>query len=220
MTRQLNSPIVPVAMKAYHRTAIDLHFQITGGKILLDPPYQRGSVWTEDQRLDLMYSMLSGFPIGAIILNDRMNGTWGFKVAYAVIDGRQRLETISAWFSDGLRIPISWVVPEAIRDDAQAYDTGDGLYVHNSDLTPNGQAEIESRMSVSTMVANVNSLAGEAEIYRLVNAGGTAHTADDMTRAAAVEAAGPPIDRACRGCGAQAGEKCRWPDGGTCTTRL
>lgn len=25
---------------------------------------------------------------------------------------------------------------------------------------------------------------------------------------------------ACPGCGAQAGEKCRWPDGGTCTTRV
>lgn len=187
MTRQTRFPIERLSLTPYNRMAIDLYHQINKGQVLLDPPYQRGSVWTPDQQQDLMYSMLSGYPTGAVILNDRMRGGWGHDVAYAVIDGRQRLETIVSWFDGRLYIPASWLRPQMIRPDAQLRTMIDGRYLRLDDLTENGAAEVESRMPLATVVAHVDSLAGEAEIYRLVNAGGTAHTPEDLARAAEVE---------------------------------
>lgn len=42
-------------------------------------------------------------------------------------------------------------------------------------------------MPLTTVVAAVATLKAEAEIYRLVNTGGSAHTADDLARAARIE---------------------------------
>jgi hypothetical protein len=187
MTRQLTAPIGHLSLTPYNRLAEDVYYQVKKGQILLDPPYQRGSVWTADQRLDLMYSYLSGYPIGAAIFNDRMRGSWGFKIAYAVIDGRQRLETVVAWFDGELAIPASWINPEWIRADAQPLDTGDGPYITVNDLTETGERGVSVRMPLPVVVASVDSLSAESEIYRLVNTGGTQHTPDDLTRAARVE---------------------------------
>jgi hypothetical protein len=161
------------------------------GSIVLDPPYQRGSVWTNDQRLDLMYSFLSGYPIGAVILNDRMRRAWDakgeFVVAYAVVDGRQRLETVKAWFDGHLAIPESWIDPAWVLPSVGRIDRGDGPYVDITYLTESGQRRIASRMAVPVVTAQVDSLEAEAEIYRLVNTGGTPHTPDDLARAARIE---------------------------------
>lgn len=186
MTRQLAKPITHLSLVPTNRLAENMYHQIRRGSILLDPPYQRDSVWTADQRLDLMFSFLSGYPIGSIILNDRMRGAWGrdFTVAYAVIDGRQRLETVVAWFDGQLAIPASWLDE---RDIVTTRDLGDGPYVAVTDLTDNGARRVETRMSVPVVTAQVDTLAAEAEIYRLVNTGGTAHTAADLVRAEKIE---------------------------------
>jgi hypothetical protein len=188
MTRQLPAPITNLSLTPYNRMAVDLYRQVKSGKVLLDPPYQRGSVWTTDQRMDLMYSYLSGYPIGAAIFNDRMRGDWGYKVAYAVIDGRQRLETIVAWFDGQLAVPASWFESQYLRTGRVFADYGDGPYVDISDLTERGADKVESLMVLPVVVASVGDLASEADIYRLVNAGGTPHTPDDLARAAEVEA--------------------------------
>lgn len=187
MTRQLRFPIDNLSLTPYNRMAVDIYHQIKKGQVLLDPPYQRGSVWTTDQRLDLMYSFLSGYPTGAILLNDRMRGGWGHQVAYAVVDGRQRLETIVAWFDGRLAIPASWIERKRQRAGRVFADYGDGPYVDISDLTENGALMVESRMALATVVAHVDRIEGEAEIYRLVNTGGTQQTAADLNRAAEVE---------------------------------
>lgn len=194
MTRQLRYPVQHLSLTPYNRMAVDIYHHIKKGQILLDPPYQRGSVWTTDQRLDLMYSFLSGYPIGAVILNDRLRARWGHEAAatrlvYAVIDGRQRLETIVAWFDGRLTLPSSWIERSMIKPGRvlAAFGDDDGDGVDLNDLTDRGAAEIEVRMALATVVAHVDNLAGEAEIYRLVNAGGTPHTTDDLNRAAQVE---------------------------------
>lgn len=143
-------------------------------------------MWTDDDRIDLMESFLTGCPVGSIILNDRMNARWGYKISYAVIDGRQRLETICAWFDGKLFIPASWV-QALISPDAEPRQTGDGPYVCVNDLTELGQAKVESRMSIQQYVTNVPTLSAEARVYRLVNKGGQAHTTADLDHAAQVE---------------------------------
>lgn len=188
MTRHTNKPIKHLSLTPTNRMAVDIYHHVKKGRIVLDPPYQRGSVWTADQRLDLMFSYLSGYPIGAAIFNDRMRGAWArggdFTVSYAVIDGRQRIETIVAWFDGDLAIPASWLPADFIR---VSRSTADGPYVTIRDLTELGDLYVESRMPLPVVTTHVDTLTAEAKIYRLVNAGGTAHTPEDLTRAARVE---------------------------------
>lgn len=186
MTRQLAQPIRHLSLTPTNRMAVDVYHMIKKGRIVLAPPYQRGSVWTTDQRMDLMYSYLSGYTVGVVVFNDRMSARWGknFEIAYAVIDGKQRLETIAAWFDGELAIPASWIPEKFI---ATTRDTGDGPYVTVNDLTENGAAYVESCMPLPVVTAQLATLAAEAEIYRLVNTGGTAHTPDELARAADVE---------------------------------
>lgn len=190
MTRQLAAPIEFLSLNPSNRMAEDVYHQVKNGRIMLDPPYQRGSVWSPGQRLDLMYSYLSGYPTGTAIFNDRMRAAWStttYEIAYAVIDGKQRLETIVAWFDGDLAIPARWVSDAWIRDEVDLLDAGDGPYVTVEHLTETGAAGVASRMQLPVVTARVGSLAAEREIYRLVNAGGTAHTAADLARAADVE---------------------------------
>jgi hypothetical protein len=192
MTRQLDGPIRNLSLAPHNRMAVDVYHQAKKGRIVLDPPYQRGSVWTTDQRLDLMYSYLSGYPTGTLIFNGR--GRWGnggLGASYAVIDGRQRLETVIAWFDGELAIPSTWLFADDLTAGGIAFDDGidteDGLYVTVNHLTTLGASRIESIMSIPVVTAQVGSLFAEAEIYRLVNAGGTAHTTADLERAAQIE---------------------------------
>lgn len=193
MTRQLATPIHRQSFSPTHRMAVDLYHQVENRRIVLDPPYQRGSVWTNDQRLDLMYSFLSGYPVGTLIFNDRMRGAWWkngpHTVAYAVIDGKQRLETVCDWFRGDLAIPVSWVPAEFIEPSAAGTfdDFGDGPYLTQSHLNDNGERYFETAMSIPVVTAQVDTVHAEAEIYRLVNTGGTHHTAEELARASKIE---------------------------------
>lgn len=184
MTRQLTASIRHLSLTPTNRLAEDVYHQVKRGVIVLDPPYQRGSVWTTDQRLDLMYSFLSGYPIGTLILNDRMGATWPQdehgRGLYAVVDGRQRLETAMAWFDGELAIPASWMPQEWMKS---TLDTPDGPYATIAELTDAGSRWVESRMHLPVVTAQAASVRAEAEIYRLVNTGGTEHTPDDLARA-------------------------------------
>jgi hypothetical protein len=60
----------------------------------LGPEYQRGSVWTLEQRRNLIRSLIMGLPIGSIVLNDRGPGAvvvdvFGSPAMFGVIDGNQ-----------------------------------------------------------------------------------------------------------------------------------
>lgn len=187
MTRQLEAPIRHLSLTPTNRLAEDVYHQVGKGSILLDPPYQRGSVWTDGQRLDLMYSMMTGYPIGTAIFNNRM--PWyrdGVRVSYAVIDGRQRLETICDWFDGKLLIPASWMELGWVDPTSRTRKTSDGPYVSAADLTEGGQRHVSSRMSLPLVIAQVDSIGEEAEIYRLVNSGGTLQTPENLARAARV----------------------------------
>ena len=64
--------------------------------IYLDPPYQRqGDIWTKEKKQLLIDSILNDYDIPKIYFHeyDREN-VQRTGLQYAVIDGRQRLETI------------------------------------------------------------------------------------------------------------------------------
>ncbi|MGH7839863.1 MAG: DUF262 domain-containing protein, partial [Candidatus Binataceae bacterium] len=60
-------------------------------RLNLDPGFQRKSVWTGSDRVRLIESIVTGYPLPSVFLYKRDQKG---RVIYDVIDGKQRLETI------------------------------------------------------------------------------------------------------------------------------
>lgn len=157
-----------------------------------DPPYQRGSVWSTDQRRALMKSMLQGIPVPAIVTNDRFRLEFeGYssnfdakKPMYAIVDGKQRMEAVRAWVDDELDIPASWLEADQIES---THDTHDGPYVSRSELSVIGDRVVRQCMLIQVAEGKLNSIREEAALFRLLNGDGIAQSEADMARALAVE---------------------------------
>lgn len=78
---------------------LDLHRR---KQLNLDPPYQRKSVWTKSDRLFFLDTVFRGYPTGVIFLHKSLDEQGA--VAYNVVDGKQRLETILLFANDELKI--------------------------------------------------------------------------------------------------------------------
>jgi hypothetical protein len=52
MTRQTSRPLERLPISASSMPLFNLVEYVNNGKLDLDPPYQRGDVWTDDQRVD------------------------------------------------------------------------------------------------------------------------------------------------------------------------
>jgi hypothetical protein len=63
-----------------------------GGKLDLEPPYQRRPAWRTRQREDLLDSIFNGIPLPAIIVYKTRSGRR--TMVFEVMDGKQRVETI------------------------------------------------------------------------------------------------------------------------------
>lgn len=154
-----------------------------------DPPYQRGDVWTTEQRVNLVRSMLLGVPVAAIVLNRRVdNEAWAAAEGdpdpahwFAVIDGKQRLTTFRMWFSGGLAVPGAWF-------DDEYFDGERPEWVTYPELSGRGRTLLARAWTVPVAEVRLGSLAEEAEVYGLLNSGGTAHTGADLERARVVAA--------------------------------
>jgi hypothetical protein len=137
-----------------------------------------------------MRSLLSGVPVPTLIVNDRHGQHWTDTAtydrhnptgpSYAVVDGKQRLLCLKAWFDGELAIPASWVEDEMI---AVTEATSDGPYVRVTGLNDLGRRATGERILLPVGEAQAASLREEAEIYLLVNGGGTPQSDADMDNA-------------------------------------
>jgi hypothetical protein len=75
-SRQTVTPIEHTNLQPSVRRASELVRDIDAGQLDLDPPYQRGSVWEEAQRVELVESWLRGVPTGVLLLSDRAQDHW------------------------------------------------------------------------------------------------------------------------------------------------
>lgn len=192
MTRQTTAPLTHLSLDASNRRAQDVARTATDGPMYdLRPRYQRGSIWTEDQKVALVRSWLTGIPVPAILVNNRATRDWeeanghnpintGVGM-YAVVDGKQRLETAIAWFAGNLAVPASWFTADAITETVT---TDDGPYVTYLGLTTVAQRHTANRAMLPVIESKVPTIAAEADLYLLINGGGTPHTPADMIRAA------------------------------------
>lgn len=194
MTRQTPTPLSRLPLSTSNRHARWLVQQVEASEIDINPPYQRGEAWTEDQRVALMRSLLSGIPVPTLIINDRAHRNWTDRhvfdrdnpeghSSYAVIDGKQRLLALAAWFAGDLAIPASWLPAAEVL---VTEDTDDGPYVRVTGLTDLGQRMTGQRILLPVGEAQAATVQEEAAIYLLVNGGGTPQTDDDMARAARI----------------------------------
>lgn len=185
-TRQTSAPIKGRSMQASNRSARELA-RIFADDGDISPSYQRGSVWTDDQRMALVRSWLMGLPIPSVVINDRIFGSWpsdrqgplgGY--AYSVIDGKQRIETAMAWFAGGFAVPASWF---AAGDVLETEITEDGPYVRYTGLTLAEQRHQGNSFMLPAVEAKVATLEQEAELYLLLNGAGTPQSDEAMANA-------------------------------------
>jgi hypothetical protein len=127
------------------------------GILLLDPPYQRGDVWGNRRRVNLIRSIILGIPIPSIIINDRFSASWKDDESLAVIDGKQRITAILKFLNGDLRIPGEWFGmdgPVTIQD------------------LPMPQQRRFRQTPVAFSEGCLKSIEQEQEVFDLVNFGG------------------------------------------------
>ncbi|KQP62899.1 hypothetical protein ASF47_17965 [Nocardioides sp. Leaf285] len=187
-------PLKRLPLHATSGTARGLANEVSDGDIDLDPPYQRGSAWSQAQRVNLIRSLRLGVPVPAVVLNDRHAPAWyaanpghdrsnPSRSTYAVIDGKQRLETLRDWFEGSLPVPASWFEPEEI---ATTIPTPEGPHVTWHGLTPTARAVMGTEATMPRIYAALPTVQAEAEMYLLLNTGGTEQRAADLANAAEV----------------------------------
>ncbi|MEU9925124.1 DUF262 domain-containing protein [Streptomyces griseoluteus] len=194
MTRQRPKPIEHTNFNPTFRRASELAKDVKRGHLDLHPPYQRGSVWDDQQRMNLIESWLFGVPTGPIVLVDRCNAQWRTEdgkrplhddvdvAMWGCADGQQRITTAIAWFDGEFAVPASWFAPDLIETTE---DTEDGPYVRFTGLTKQGQLKFDlgqAQFQVSED-RTCTGIADEARTYLLINTAGTAQTADDLDNA-------------------------------------
>ena len=182
MTMQTPAPLARLPlMEGNEPVAQIAHYDA----LILDPPYQRGSVWGPTRQRNLIRSLMQGIPTGAVYLNVRD----GDDIPVAVVDGKQRIETVRAFLAGNLSVPASWFADEYV---AATVTTLDGPYVTFNGLTEVGQRRFE-RARFTVLRSHLSTVEEEAALFELVNYGGLAQGDTDEDRAV--------IDDTCDGSG-------------------
>ena len=85
--------------KSIDGTPLNLHLpalidNIDDGDLILDPPWQRGDIWSLSKKRSLVESLLLGIPLPSVILH------WETDRSITVIDGKQRLTAVYQFMQD------------------------------------------------------------------------------------------------------------------------
>lgn len=175
-----------------------------GDPFILDAPYQRGSVWTLDQRQALIKSILMGVPFGSVIIARTAEH-------YRVIDGKQRIETIRKFADGDFQVPTHWFLDEDIVvknasgwvASTELSDRAMRRLLHHVFPSLEFDSTLEwiedpehpeavrrqSRWYTRDRTPE-EALGAEAVVYMLINGAGTAQTGDDLGRARTIAGGG------------------------------
>lgn len=126
--------------------------------INMSPPYQRGHVWSEEQRRAFVGHVLVGGPVQPIVLNRVGRGSAGD--SYEMLDGKQRITSLLMW----------------LRGEIRA-DIGGGLLLHRGDIAGRFPNELMIRFNFVSL--------SEIEVLRYylrLNSAGTPHSAEELER--------------------------------------
>ncbi|MCR4903446.1 MAG: DUF262 domain-containing protein [Butyrivibrio sp.] len=90
------------------------------GKIEIKPPFQRNPVWTEKQKSYLIDSVLNGYPIPELYIQEVVDEEGNSN--YKIVDGQQRMRSVLEFLDDKFGMN---------REDSPQFDGA-----HFKDLTP------------------------------------------------------------------------------------
>ncbi|WP_191396181.1 DUF262 domain-containing protein [Flavonifractor sp. An306] len=133
-----------------NRSLESLLFSVIAFGVDFEPDYQRGYVWEDCDRESLLDSIFMGADIGRFVLRRRNEEEWDKdKVTYEIVDGKQRILTLLAYFEN--RFPYR------------------GAFYN--DLSPRDQRKFED---LSVSVAEISNLtrADTLRLFLLLNRGG------------------------------------------------
>lgn len=135
----------------------------------LNPPYQRGHVWGAARQRALIESLLTGVPVGTIIIGDR----WPHMSNYpegtlpdVIIDGKQRITAIRAFCASEFTVPRSWW-----EDNEVTYEASDKEELTFAELTDLGQRKFK-RTPILVSEGIMTSMDAERRTFDLINFGG------------------------------------------------
>lgn len=143
----------------------------------MNPPYQRGSVWTVEQRVALIKSLFMGLPIGAIVVNNR---GYDSEKVYAVVDGKQRMETLRAFSNNEFAVPAEWFDRKDVLTPFVDDDGVEKVFLKDLDIVITRRF---NNFPVASIEASVKTVAEEAELFGLLNSAGTSQTTEDLNKA-------------------------------------
>jgi hypothetical protein len=185
---KIMAPLPEYRLQPSNRNARDVVRQMLP-QMDMDPEYQRAHVWTVEQRRELIKSWIMGVPIGAVIINLRDNEGWrknygsvynteGEPQIWAVVDGKQRIETARQWFASELRVPRAWFADH----DVDALGSSTGMVSYQGLSLPRQRFQ-GNNFQLPVVESQLPTRQAEAELFLLVNGGGTGQDSETMQRA-------------------------------------
>jgi hypothetical protein len=89
-----------------HTTKVihELYNDIRDGRLILQPDFQRRLVWSNKHKLELIDTVLKGFPFPEVYIADRGIDIENITSERVVVDGQQRMDTIRAYIEGELDI--------------------------------------------------------------------------------------------------------------------
>lgn len=139
-------------------------------KWILDPPFQRGSVWTKEQKIAWIETILDDLPVPAIFINqfgynsfgpNAYAGPPGYERREIVIDGRQRIEAILDFLQSKIRV----------RGE---------LWCEQTEIF---RRKVLMGFTCSVITTTFSTMRECAELYLKLLKCGTAHTAEEIKKA-------------------------------------
>jgi hypothetical protein len=130
----------------------------------VDPDYQRGLVWSDEDRNRLITTIMSGGDIGKFVFARNDYGTEGD--LYEVIDGKQRLDTILSFYLGA----FAWRAPsgdEVTYGQMSRMDRNHFRSFHVSCATIENNPSRETRMKVFLQVNNTGRRVDQDHIDRI-----------------------------------------------------
>lgn len=134
------------------------------GEMTLDPEYQRGHVWSEDQQKDYMGFLLEGGTAPSVYIRE-LPSPASFGVPYLeVVDGKQRITALYMWWTGHIPARLS---------------SGDLVWAKDMDI-------VERRNLDRALALRVNFVRGADKdimwIYLRLNTGGVVHSPEEIAR--------------------------------------
>lgn len=127
-------------------------------KLNLDPDFQRGHVWTEEQQKKFIEFIVSGGSSGLILYFNHQNWGRSFDGDFVLVDGKQRINAVLRFLNNEF----------SIFDNVFCKDFEDQNYLRN--------------FHFQVHIASLKTKKEVLNWYLLMNAGGTPHSKEEIER--------------------------------------